>query len=105
MAGRQSVTTQEGEVVIGTATSAPSVFPDPNVAYSSPYAEQLARAAWELEQRESSPARSFRGPDWSDLPNYYCPLCNFATLDGNAAVMAHGTFAHPGVDLKEHISG
>jgi hypothetical protein len=48
-------------------------------------------------------AEIFRGEDWSDLPNFYCPACGFATLDGDVAVFNHGLFRHPGVDLKEQV--
>ena len=97
------VATQEGSV---TLTTEPTVaVPAMDVAYSSPYQERLAREAEAAAAVEASPVRSFRGPDWSDLPNYYCPLCKYATLDGDLAVIAHGASRHPGVDLKEHISG
>lgn len=104
MAGKtKTVTTQEGPVEL--ATSAPTeAAPAAEVAYSSPLMAKLARE--EAERKAKEPKDIFRGPDWSDLPNYFCPFegCRFATLAGDRAVIAHGVERHPGVDLKEIVT-
>jgi hypothetical protein len=87
----KTVTTQEGEVPLGARTSS---APVQEVAFSSPTMEKEA-----ADKLAAESAEIFRGEDWSDLPNYYCPLCNYATLDGDAAVISHGMDRHPGVDL------
>jgi hypothetical protein len=87
----KTVTTQEGEVPIGARTSS---APAQEVAYSSPAMEKEAANKLAAESAEI-----FRGEDWGELPNFYCPLCNYATLDGDAAVISHGMDRHPGEDL------
>ena len=113
MAGK-TVDTQEGSVPISRGMNVPTVVPPvttevQEVAYSSPYQEKLAKE--EAARLAGAAKEIFRGPDWSDLPNFYCPFCAFASLDGDAAVLAHGAFRHPGVDLvtavmekKEHTT-
>lgn len=98
----KTITTQEGEVQIGASAAAPTVVgPDPNVAYSSAYE---GRMALERAQQLATEAREiFRGEDWSELPNFYCPLCSYATLDGDVVVFSHGAARHPGIDLKELV--
>lgn len=95
----ESIETQEGEVTAKTPEP-PSANVVGDVAYGNPLDAQAARER--IAQLENP---VFRGEDWSDLPNFYCPLCSYATLDGDDAVFAHGRFMHPGVNLKEHIGG
>jgi hypothetical protein len=89
--------TQEGTVAIGV-TNVPVVVGD--VAYGNPLDELNARRA-----ADEAGGQVFRGEDWADLPNFYCPLCGYASLEGDLAVVTHGQYRHPGVDLKEHIRG
>jgi len=99
----KTVETQEGTVTIGAQTPPTEAPPETLIAYSSPYQEKLARE--EAERLANVAKEIFRGEDWCELPNFYCPLCNYATLDGDLAVLSHGASRHPGVNLKEHISG
>jgi hypothetical protein len=87
----KTVTTQDGETPLGPQTSQ---APATEVAYSSPSMEKEA-----ADKLAAESAEIFRGEDWSGLPNYYCPLCNYATLDGDTAVISHGMDRHPGEDL------
>lgn len=97
------VETQEGPVTLGAAPGPTSAAPAYEYAYSSKEDERLAK---EEADRLSNEAQGiFRGEDWAEgLPNYYCPLCPFATLDGDVAVLSHGAMRHPGVDLKEKVT-
>jgi hypothetical protein len=87
----KTVTTQEGEVQLGARTSS---APAQDVAYPNAVMEKEAADKLAAESSEI-----FRGEDWGELPNFYCPLDNYATLDGDAAVLSHGADRHPGVDL------
>lgn len=92
--------TQEGEVALGASAPPPTGDPFENVAFSSPADEKAARAAYAEKAKEY-----FRGEDWAELPNYYCPVCPYASLEGDEAILAHGRFSHPGVNLKEQVNG
>ncbi len=91
----ETVETQEGAVAVGPPPT-PTIIGD--VAYGNPLD---ALAALEAQRALENPV--FRGEDWCELPNFYCPVCGFATLEGDAAVIAHGVFRHPGVNLKELV--
>lgn len=101
MAGK-TVDTQEGPVSL-SAGDVPTAERPPvyETAYSSPYQERLEREAAEALANEAKDV--FRGEDWAELPNFYCPLCSFASLDGDVAVLSHGAQRHPGADLRSFI--
>jgi hypothetical protein len=104
----KTIETQEGEVTLASPGDTPTEaapetpeYPD-NVAYSSVLDGILAKE--EAARKAAEPVDIFRTEDWSELPNFSCPACPFSTLDGDAAVLAHGAFRHPGVNLKEMLT-
>lgn len=59
------------------------------VASGKPEAPEASQPAVEGEKFPLADAGEYYTGMWGDYPNFGCPYCMFATLDGNGAVELH----------------